>query len=63
MMKREGEHDEDEIAVIRQTAAELSRLDTVFYSGHCTGQPAFDIMKSIMGDKLRAIHSGDEISI
>jgi 7,8-dihydropterin-6-yl-methyl-4-(beta-D-ribofuranosyl)aminobenzene 5'-phosphate synthase len=61
MMKREGEYDTDEIAVIEQTANELNKLGTVFFSGHCTGQPAFEIMKKIMGDKLRAIHSGDEI--
>lgn len=63
MMKREGEYDNDEIAVIEQTANELNKLGTVFFSGHCTGQPAFEIMKKIMGDKLRAIHSGDEINL
>ena len=61
MMKREGEHTEEEKAVIIQTAQELSQLDTVFYSGHCTGIPAFELMKVIMGDKLIALHSGEEI--
>ena len=60
-MKREGKHTEEEKAVIIQTAQELSQLDTVFYSGHCTGIPAFDMMKAIMGDKLIALHSGEEI--
>ena len=63
MMKREGEYTAEEKAVIIQTAQELSRLDTVFYSGHCTGAPAFALMKEIMGDKLLALHSGDEIKI
>ena len=61
MMKREGEHTEEEKAVIIQTAQELSQLDTVFYSGHCTGIPAFEKMKDIMEDKLIALHSGEEI--
>ena len=63
MMKRDGEHTEEEKDVIVQTAKELSQLNTVFYSGHCTGIPAFEMMKEIMGDKLIALHSGDEIKI
>ncbi len=61
MMKREGKHTEEEKAVIIQTAQELSQLDTVFYSGHCTGIPAFEMMKDIMGDKLIALHSGETV--
>ena len=61
MMKREGEHTEEEKAVIVQTEQELSQLETVFYSCHCTGIPAFELMKVIMGDKLIALHSGEHI--
>ena len=61
MMKREGEHTEEEKAVIIQTAQELSRLNTVFYSGHCTGIPVFEMMKTIIGDKLIALHSGETV--
>ena len=61
MMKRDGEHTPEEISVIEQTAKELCGLETAFYSGHCTGESAFERMKAIMGDKLRALHSGDEI--
>ena len=29
--------------------------------GHCTGIPAFELMKEIMGEKLIALHSGEQI--
>ena len=61
MMKRDEEHTEKEKAVIIQTAQELSQMRTVFYSGHCTGIPAFELMKEIMGDKLIALHSGETV--
>jgi len=61
MMKRDGEYTEDEKAVIIQTAQELAKMNTVFYSGHCTGIPAFELMKEIMGDKLIAMQSGKTI--
>lgn len=61
MMKRDGEHTGEEKAVIIETARELSEMNTVFYSGHCTGLPAFEIMKEIMGDKLIALHSGQRV--
>ena len=62
MMKKDGEHTEEEKAIIIQTAQELSQLNTIFYSGHCTGIPAFELMKDIIGDKLFALHSGKTIS-
>jgi len=61
MMKKDGEHTEAEKTVIIQTAQELAKMNTFFYSGHCTGIPAFEMMKEIMGDKLIALHSGVEI--
>ena len=43
---------------IRDIAHELAGMDTVFYTGHCTGEEACGMMKEIMGEKLRVIHSG-----
>lgn len=60
MMKKE-DYDEDEVKLIKDVAAELKGMDTLFYSGHCTGLPAFAMMKEIMGEKLQYMHSGDRI--
>ncbi len=60
MMKKSGYTEEDEF-MIRATARELRELDTTFYTGHCTGDYALNILKSMMEDKLVAIHCGEEI--
>lgn len=60
LMKKNGYSDED-VENIKAIAAELKAMDTTFYTGHCTGEEPFAIMKEIMGDKLHYIHSGDEI--
>ena len=55
---KKGEYTDTEKQTIREVAEELSKLPTLFYSGHCTGETAFDMMKEIMGDKLIKLHSG-----
>ena len=49
------DYSKDDLQSIRDTAEELSKMDTVFYSGHCTGEEPYRVMKEIMGDKLQAI--------
>ena len=61
MMKKDGEYTEDEKTLILETAKELSLLNTTFFSGHCTGTPAFDMMKEILGDNLVALYSGKQL--
>lgn len=51
----------EELENIRRLSRELAEKNTLFFTGHCTGQAAFAIMKEIMGEKLAALHSGDEI--
>lgn len=46
---------DDDLQEIREVARELSCMDTVFYTGHCTGKVAYDTLKEIMGDKLKPI--------
>lgn len=58
-MKKNVPLTEEEKKIVQATAEELKQMkDTLFYSGHCTGAEAFDIMKEIMGAQLRALHSG-----
>lgn len=57
----QANYTEEDLENIRSTARELAGMKTVFYSGHCTGPVAFDVMKEIMGEKLQALHSGDSV--
>ncbi len=50
-------------ALIESIARELSSTDTIYYTGHCTGEHAMQILQRIMGDRLVALHSGDEIHL
>lgn len=61
MMKRDGAYSPDEEAAILETAKALSCMPTVFFTGHCTGTAAFDLMQSVMGAQLIAVHSGSII--
>lgn len=44
---------------VQNTARTLiEKTDARFYSGHCTGEIAFDWLKEILGDRLEAFSSG-----
>lgn len=60
-MMKKTEYTDEELDIIRETAHELSKTDTVFYTGHCTGERAFVIMKDIMGEQLQKLYSGKRI--
>lgn len=60
-MMKKGAYTQEETEAICQTAQRLNRMDTVFYTGHCTGEPAYLLMEPYMDGKLRRIHSGTRI--
>ena len=62
-MMKKGDYTEEEVDCIRQTAHELMKTKALFYTGHCTGQTAFAIMKEIMGEELQGFHSGFELEM
>ncbi len=62
-LMKKTDYTEDEIWEIIDTAKALKNYHTKFYTCHCTGVPAFKVMKNIMGDQLEYVHSGDEINL
>lgn len=61
MNKKSGLYTGDDLCMFIDTALELKKTGTDFYTGHCTGKEPFEAMKKIMGDRLTYVHCGDEI--
>lgn len=62
-MFKKGGYTKEEIANIESIAKKLNKMYTIFYTGHCTGDKAYEIMHKIMKDKLKAIHTGKIVEI
>ena len=62
-MKNKTGYSEEDIALIEETARQLKEMGIECYTGHCTGEEPYGIMKKIMRDKLHYIHCGDRIDI
>lgn len=41
----------------------MAEFDTVFYTGHCTGQAQYEVLKEILGQRLHAISTGSVIKV
>ena len=59
-MKKDGAYTKEEVEVIEDTARRLNEAypGTVFYTGHCTGEAAYALMKPILGDQLQRLSTG-----
>ena len=49
--------------MLEASARQLLMYPTVYYTGHCTGQEQFSVMKKIMADRLQSLSTGTEIII
>ncbi|MBO5521236.1 MAG: MBL fold metallo-hydrolase [Eubacterium sp.] len=63
MMKKNGAYTEEDIDFITDTALELKKYPTVFYTGHCTGTIPYEAMRKLMDRQVRYLHTGDELII
>ncbi len=62
-MQKKSDYTQEDVETIKAIGKELSRLKTVFYTGHCTGEIPFGILKEYMGEQLVYVHSGDEADL
>lgn len=49
--------------VIKETAEILKETKILCYTGHCTGEEPYQLMKEIMGEQLQYVHCGDVITV
>ena len=62
-LARKRAHTQAELAAIRALAEGLKQFSTVFYTCHCTGLPAYETMKPILGERLQYVHTGQELRL
>lgn len=63
LFKKNADYSDEELQEIRDIAEELKKYPTHFVTCHCTGVPAYEEMKNILGDQLDYVHSGDEVEV
>ena len=49
---------EQEATRLKFTAMELLKQETVYYTGHCTGEKQYDALKAHMGERLHRLTTG-----
>ena len=60
-MMKHSEYTEEDECMIRQIALELKNTKIRLYTGHCTSEYPFQLMKTILGEQLSWVHSGEDV--
>ena len=48
---------------LKQAAETLLRYPTTYYTGHCTGEAQFAVMKKIMGERIHYLYAGTQVTV
>ena len=62
MLKSQGYTLQDQEDILT-TANELKNMNTIFYTGHCTGIEPYEMMKKVMKDQLHYMYIGEQIDV
>lgn len=61
LMRHDGYSGAD-ITYYKDVATHLMKYNTSFYTCHCTGVEPYEVMKTVMKDKIDYVHCGDELT-
>lgn len=62
-MMKKAAYTPDEEQTILDTAEALKQVPCRYFTGHCTGLPAFELMKGVLGERLRYVRCGEEVRL
>ncbi len=62
-LMKKTKYTDEELREIIDIGKELKKHPAQFFTCHCTGEPAYKIMKLSMGEQLRYVHSGEEVDL
>ena len=62
-LMKKTKYTDDELREIIDIGKELKKYPTKFFTCHCTGEPAYKIMKLSMGEQIQYVHSGEEVDL
>ncbi|SDZ13535.1 MBL fold metallo-hydrolase [Tindallia californiensis] len=60
-LKNHSTGEEEKPETVRRLGEALLRTNALYYTGHCTGVGSFQILKEVMGDKIRYLATGSVI--
>ena len=58
---RKGAYTREDADILLAMARELKKYRTVFYTGHCTGEKPYRVLRRLLGNRIRYVHSGQEV--